>query len=63
MFIENFTPSYHYFNSKKDLVIAIINEKICLNSLDKYVKLDEIKDNKLKAKIGYLELESNGYFQ
>jgi TetR/AcrR family transcriptional repressor of nem operon len=40
---------YHHFNSKKDLLIAIINERICPNSLKKYASLDEIKSNKLNT--------------
>jgi len=52
---------YHHFNSKKDLVIAIINERICPNSLKKYASLDEIEDNKLNALLDILESRNENF--
>lgn len=52
---------YHHFNSKKDLVIAIINERICPNALKKYTKLEDIKKNKLSALFDILENRSGNF--
>ena len=52
---------YHHFNSKKDLVIAIINERICPNSLKKYASLDEIEGNKLNALLDILESRNENF--
>lgn len=52
---------YHHFNSKKDLVIAIINERICPSALKKYTKLDEIKENKLSVLFNILESRNENF--
>lgn len=52
---------YHHFKSKKELVIAIINERICPNSLEKYVKLDEVKENRLKALLEILDSRDSNF--
>ncbi len=52
---------YHHFSSKKELLIAIVNERICPNSLKKYVKLDEIKEDKLDAVLDILEARNKHF--
>lgn len=51
---------YHHFNSKKELLIAIINERICPNSLKKYDLLDK-EENKLESLLEILETRKDNF--
>lgn len=52
---------YHHFSSKKELIIAIINERIYPNSLKKYLKLDSLKKDKLKALLEILDSRDKNF--
>ncbi len=52
---------YHHFNSKKDLLIAIINERISPKALKKYSKLDNLKKDKLKNLIEILDSRTQDF--
>ncbi|MCT7488187.1 TetR/AcrR family transcriptional regulator [Aliarcobacter cryaerophilus] len=52
---------YHHFSSKKELIIAIINERICPNSVKKYSKLDSLKKDKLKTLLEILDSRNRDF--
>lgn len=52
---------YHHFKSKKDLLIAIVNERICPTSLEKYSQLKNCKDNKLLLLLDIIEARDTNF--
>ncbi|QKF81769.1 TetR/AcrR family transcriptional regulator [Halarcobacter ebronensis] len=52
---------YHHFSSKKELIIAIINERIYPQTIKKYESLETLKKDKLKELLKILELRKNNF--